>query len=105
LELRFGSGGIEAQAQLQRGDFQFFSSHWAELQQRLEPRGIHLGALGGSDQSGVGQERFQQSKHQPADEQPTRSAFAEFALDGPMADSPAARRSGTKTRAGWETWA
>jgi hypothetical protein len=105
LELRFGSGGIEAQAQLQRGDFQFFSSHWADLQQRLEPRGIHLGALGGSDQSGGGQERFQQSKQQPADEQPTRSAFAEFALDGPMADSPAARRSGTKTRAGWETWA
>lgn len=105
LELRFGNGGIEAQALLHGGDFQFLSSHWAELQQRLEPRGVHLSALGCSDQPSSGQERFQQSSHQAAEEQPARSAFAEFALDGPMADSPAARRRGTKTHAGWETWA
>lgn len=105
LELRFGANGIEAQALLHRGDFQFLSSHWAELQQRLEPRGVHLGALGCSQQSHSGQQRFQQSQRQAGEEQPTRSAFAEFALDGEMADSAAARRARTKTHAGWESWA
>lgn len=105
LELRFNNGSIQAQALLHRGDFQFLSSHWSELQQRLEPRGIHLGNLSCSDQSAGGHGRFQQSGHHSTEDQPTRSAFAEFALDGPMADSPAARRSRTKTKAGWETWA
>lgn len=105
LELRLNNGTIEAQALLHRGDFQFLSTHWAELQQRLEPRGVHLGALTCSDPSTEGQERFQQSRHQAAEEQPSRSAFAEFALDGPMADSPAARRIRSKSHAGWETWA
>ena len=103
LELRFGNNGIEAQALLHRGDFQFLSRHWSELQQRLEPRGVHLGDLGCSDQSSNGQSRFQ--TREPADEQSTRSAFAEFALNGPMTDSPAARRGRVKTHAGWETWA
>lgn len=105
LELRFTNGTIEAQALLHRGDFQFLSSHWSELQQRLEPRGVHLGALACSDASTEGQEPFHQSRHQAAQEQPSRSAFAEFALDGPMADMPAARRTRPKTDAGWETWA
>lgn len=105
LELKFTNGTIEAQALLHRGDFQFLSSHWTELQQRLEPRGVHLGALACSDPSTEGQETFQQSRHQAAQDQPSRSAFAEFALDGPMADTPAARRTRPKTHAGWETWA
>ena len=105
LELRFSNGTVEAQAQLHRGDFQFLSNHWADLQQRLEPRGIHLGALKCSDESNGGQERFQRSGGQSADEQPNRSAFAEFALDGAMADSKASKRVRPKTNLGWETWA
>jgi hypothetical protein len=105
LDLRFTNGSIEAQALLHRGDFQFLNNHWAELQQWLEPRGIHLGDLKCSDQSNGGQERFDQSERQSPEQQPTRSAFAEFAFDDAMADSAAARRSRTKTHAGWETWA
>jgi hypothetical protein len=105
LELRFSNGTVEAQAQLHRGDFQFLSNHWADLQQRLEPRGVHLGALKCSDQSNGGQERFQQPGGQSADEQPGRSAFAQFALDGAISDSPCAKPARNKTNAGWETWA
>jgi hypothetical protein len=106
LELRFNNGGIQAQALLHRGDFQFLSSHWPELQQRLEPRGVHLGTLECSDQSNPGQERFQHSGQQPPDEQQlTPSAFAQFALDGAMADPPTGPRSRATTHVGWETWA
>ena len=105
LDLRINNGGIEAQAVLHRGDFQSLNNNWAELQQRLEARGVHLGALKCSDQSNGGREQPQQSGAQSSDEQPTRSAFAEFALDGEMADSPSSRRGRTKTHAGWETWA
>ena len=47
LELRQRNGGVEAQATLTRGDHQFLSQHWPELQQRLEQRGIKLAPLGG----------------------------------------------------------
>lgn len=105
LELRFNNGGIQAQALLNHGDFEFLSSHWAELQQRLEPRGIHLAALASPTQSATDPRQFQQPGRQSADENPTRSAFADFAFDGSMKDSPAARRGSLKTYNGWETWA
>jgi hypothetical protein len=105
LDLRFSNAGIVADAQLHRGDFQYLNHHWAELQQRLEPQGVHLGALKCSDQLNSKQEGSQQPGHQTSDEQPNRSAFAEFALDGTMADSRGSRRDRTKTHQGWETWA
>ena len=105
LDLRFQSGAIEAQAVLHRGDFQFLSSHWSDLQQRLATRGVQLGGLECATDTKTGQEQFRQGTHQHPDDGSTRSAFAEFALDGAMADSPARRRERTKTHAGWETWA
>jgi len=105
IDLRFSNGGIQAEALLHRGDFNFLNTHWAELQQRLEPRGVHLGDLKCSDQSGGGQEQFKSPGRQSTEERPNRSAFAEFALDDEMSDSPAARRARTKTHVGWETWA
>ena len=48
LELRQHGGSVEAQATLTRGDRDFLSQHWPELQQRLEQRGIKLSSLGGS---------------------------------------------------------
>jgi len=105
LELRLHNGEIEAQALLHRGDYDFLNSHWAELQQRLEQRGVHLAALECSAQSTTEQRQSHQPSQQGNDEPPTRSAFAEFAFDGSMEDSPAARRGRSKTYKGWETWA
>jgi hypothetical protein len=105
LELRYHNGWIEAQALLHQGDFELLNSHWTELQQRLEPRGVHLAALECPAQSSTDQRQSQQSGQQAADEPPPRSAFAEFAFDGSMEDSPAARRGRSKTHNGWETWA
>jgi hypothetical protein len=105
LELRLHNGEIEAQALLHRGDYDFLNSHWTELQQRLEQRGVHLAALECSTQSTTEQRQSHQPSQQGNDEPPTRSAFAEFAFDGSMEDSPAARRGRSKTYKGWETWA
>lgn len=105
LELRFSNGGIEAQALLHRGDFEFLNGHWAELQQRLESRGVHLAALEYPTSSTTDQRHSQQAGRRFGDEPPTRSAFAELALDGSMKDSPAARPGRLRTYDGWETWA
>lgn len=105
LELRLNNGAIEAQGVLNQGDFNFLSSHWPELQQQLEPRGIHLADLQCPTGSAMDQRSSQQTGGQSSEEQPPRSAFAEFAFDGSMKDSPAGRKGRLKTYAGWETWA
>lgn len=105
LELRWSNDGIQAQAQLQRGDFDFLSGHWAELQQRLEPRGIHLAALGTSGQFTPDNNQFKQPHRQPSGEEPAKSAFADFAFGGSMTEAPATRRARAKTHTGFETWA
>jgi hypothetical protein len=104
IDLRWGSDGIQAQAQLQNGDFQYLSGHWAELQQRLEPRGIHLGALECSGQSLSDNKQFQQRDQQPAREQTAKSAFADFAFGSSMTGTSAGRAQ-SKTHSGFETWA
>ena len=105
LELRMRNDVVEAQATLHRGDFDFLSHHWTDLQQRLEPRGVHLAALdrsasftGNSHQSG-------QSSRQRGHQQPAAGALPEFAFGGSMSESPATRRNQTKTHRGWESWA
>jgi hypothetical protein len=104
LELRWGNDGIQAQAQLHNGDFEYLSGHWAELQQRLEPRGIHLAALECSGQSMSDNKQFRQRDQQPAGEQSAKSAFADFAFGNSMAGTPAGRGR-SKTHSGFETWA
>jgi hypothetical protein len=104
LELRFNNGGVEAQATLHRGDFEFLNQHWTELQQRLEPRGVHLGALENSGAS-TGHQRSSQQSGQQSGDDPHRSAFADFALNGPMTPVKTAPRVRTKSHPGWETWA
>lgn len=105
LELRFNNGSVEAQAVLHRGDFEFLNQHWNELQQRLEPRGVHLAALECSSRSATDQRNSQHSGRQSADETTTRSAFAEFALDGSVPNGPTRPQPRSKTYLGWETWA
>lgn len=108
LELRQKGDGIEVQAQLHRGDMEFFRQHWTELQDRLEPRGVRLADLTSSDNfvgtntGGFAQPQQQQS----ANEDPLfAGAFAEFAMadfKGAPAEQRAAQAAAYR---GWETWA
>jgi prepilin-type processing-associated H-X9-DG protein len=103
LELRQRAGGVEAQATLTRGDHQFLSQHWPELQQRLELRGIKLAPLGGeAGFSADGNSQFQQP--QSADEEAAQqaSAFAEFASASPAGGATARLAA---IHDGWESWA
>ncbi len=103
LELRQSPNGIEAQALLHRGDFEFMNQHWTQLQQRLESRGVHLGALqvgGQSNTDGQSQNSGRQSR-----DNSSKSAFAEFAFGGSMTESPSTKRARTRRHRGWETWA
>lgn len=104
LELRFNNGNVDAQAVLHRGDFEFLNQHWGELQQRLDGKGVQLGTLECSDQFSTDQHHSQRSGGQSSDDAPSRNVFAEFVLDGSIAEA-ANRPSGPKTYLGWETWA
>ena len=106
LQMKQTSDGIEAQAVLQQGNFNDLNKHWAELQQRLEERGIRLAPLGNdSATANSGNENFQRQYRQPG--QPdalSAGAFAEFAVAGAAAarTTPAAEAI---TARGWESWA
>ena len=102
LELRQGPGGIETQAFLHRGDVDFLSQHWPQLQQRLESRGIRLSPLRPSSQTSIGGQS-QNFGRQQAKVGSAKSGFAEFGFGGSMTESPAAKRARTKTQHGWET--
>ena len=105
LELSQRSGVVEAQATLTRGDHQFLSQHWPELQQRLEQRGIRLAPLGDDAGFTAGDQRqFQQSQSSEEDAAQRASAFAEFAALGSAAVGGASARLAV-IHDGWESWA
>jgi hypothetical protein len=102
LELRQRGDGVEAQAVLQRGDFNHLNQQWPALQQQLEQRGIRLAPLV-SDGNFVNSDNpntFQNTKNQSA-ESDLIPALAEVAPIGSFA--PTATRAGTHR--GWESWA
>jgi hypothetical protein len=106
LQLKQNGDVIEAQAILNRGDFQQLNQHWSELQQRLEERGIRLAPLGNESSTASNDSHFQQSKHQPADsESLSAGAFAEFALAGAVAGSSTPAAAHESGQRGWESWA
>jgi hypothetical protein len=83
LELRQKNGGIEAQAVLQRGDFQALNQHWPDLQQKLEQRGIKLAPLGGENNLSSGDlGQFSRGQKNQSNEESAQqaSAFAEFTV-------------------------
>ena len=103
LELRQRNGVVEASAVLAAGDHQYLNQHWADLQARLELRGIKLGPLGGETNfnSGGGGNQFSQSRQSVREEDVERaSAFAEFAA---VTGGASARRA--PSLHGWESWA
>ena len=104
LQMKQTSDGIEAQAILQSGNFNELNQHWAELQQRLEERGIRLAPLGqDSATANSGNENFQRQSRQPVQRDAlSAGAFAEFAsASAPARTMPAA----ADTSRGWEGWA
>ena len=100
LELRQRNGVVEAQAYLSQGDHQFLNQHWADLQSRLELRGVKLGPLGGEDSFTSGGNFSQQQAPSRDEETERAAAFAEFAA----VSGGATARSATGT-SGWESWA
>lgn len=104
LELRHRNGGVEAEAILQRGDYQLMNQHWPELQQKLEQRGIRLAPLGGDPNfspANNGSFSRQQSSREEAAKK--ASAFAEFTVA--MSRGGATARLAPATLGGWESWA
>jgi len=108
LELRHRNGNIEAEAILQRGDYQLMNQHWPELQQKLEQRGIKLAPLGSEtnftatgNNNGTGNFSRQQSSREEAAQQ--ASAFAEFTVA--MNRGGATARLAPAIAGGWESWA
>lgn len=103
LELHQHEGGVEAHATLTRGDHQFLSQHWPELQQRLELRGIKLAPLGsdaGFSTEGGG--NFQRQQFSQEEEAQQASAFAEFAATSATGGATARLAA---IHEGWESWA
>ena len=102
LELRHHPDGVEAQATLTRGDHQFLSQHWPELQQRLEQRGIKLAPLGSeANFSSNDQGQSRQQYTSPEDAVTQATAFAEFAA---VSSGGASARLAV-AHDGWESWA
>jgi hypothetical protein len=103
LDLRQRAGGVEAQATLVRGDREYLSQHWPELQQRLEQRGIKLSPLGGTADFFSG--NASQFRQQPSSQEQAAlqaSAFAEFAAAVPAGGATARL---AVAHDGWESWA
>jgi hypothetical protein len=90
LELRQRGDGVEAQAVLQRGDFNHLNQQWPALQQQLEQRGIRLAPLiaDGNFASG-GENNFQHNQNQSAepDAFPAGSVRGKLRLAGSFAPS------------------
>ncbi len=106
LELRTHEGGIEVQAQLQRGDPEYFQQHWPELQQRLEARGVRLAPLNTGTHFSSGDHHSHQQHSQSAEAEAfAAGAFAEFALAGSMTESPNRSSARIRPHRGWQSWA
>lgn len=99
LDVRRVAGGIEVRAELNQGDHNFLSRHWADLQQHLESQGIRLGALIGDQTSGQAGEWSQRQPGTADDLSKTTPLPIRAAKSNP---GPV-RLAGT--RAGWEFWA
>ncbi len=103
LDLRRVAAGVEVRAELQQGDFNFLSRHWAELQQQLESRGIRLAPLTGDPAAGggaPGPESGSQnaaSRRQPSE---IRNPKSEFRIPNSDRRPPASAPAGH-----WELWA
>jgi hypothetical protein len=97
LELQRAQSGIDAQAVLHRGNFEFLNQHWPKLQERLKARGVHLAALqrtspSVAEQTGTQHRGSLLCGRRPVKEGPSQDTITEFVFGGSMTESPATRR-------------
>ena len=104
LHLRM-RGGIEVQARLNHGDFDFLSRHWNELQQQLGTRGILLAPLEqGEPTLGSTPDECRNANIRPGeDDARSAEAFAGLASTRSLVIPPTPVRA--KTPRGRESWA
>jgi hypothetical protein len=104
LNLQLRGGNVEMRATLHRGDFDFLSRHWSQLQQQLESRGIRLAPLTrGDEMAGGNNHPFQNPEHSPAGKDATPAGeLAEIALTSSLKPAVAPK---PRTLRGWESWA
>ncbi len=102
LDLQMRDGGVEVHALLNRGDYEFLNSHWAELQHQLEPRGVRLSALSHSESSASGQS-FEHPRRRQEQGEPQ-----EVLSPLPFVEAAAASKAELPVRPttrGWNYWA
>ncbi len=103
LHLRDG-GGVEVRALLNRGDYAFLNSHWADLQHQLETRGVRLSDLSHSEQSASSQGFEHPRRRQNPNEEPASEALASLPfVNATPAVKP--RLAPLPTTPGWNYWA
>jgi len=110
LQFQLRDGRVDVQAQLQRGEFQQVTAHWAQLQQLLAQQGVRLGELEpqpGRPQTSAESEQFQSPEREP----PPREAGGSEMLGRPSRLGSAGRAvinhqpTGAVLNRSWETWA
>lgn len=116
LELRHEGAAYQAEVRVERGDAALLGADWAQLQSRLEDRGIRLSPLVGAGLSSSGQgdfsstgerrQSFQESRTLQPDWLPTGASAAtrRSSADPSSAVSRQSVRFQSGAR-GWETWA
>ena len=101
LDLHMRDSGIEVQASLNRGDYDFLNTHWPELQQQLETRGVRLAPLNHPTQSGAN--GFEHAERRARKEERTPAEIlAELPLVTPASSSAKPARLAAR---GWQSWA
>lgn len=113
LHLKRHNGGVDIQAQFERGDFQQLNAQWGELQSSLAAQGIRVSALEGSgfNSSQAPMEQQAKDSHGPppdrGEREPAHEPFEELLPDLPVAAT--APRSPFQPRTSpsrqWESWA
>ena len=99
LDLHRDENGILIRALLNRGDFNFLSQRWTELQQNLEARGVRLAPLLCEDQELAS--RHHSHKERKSHQSEETEIFGDFDFS-----EPSSSRSPRKPRGGkWESWA
>ena len=103
LHLRDG-GGVEVRALLNRGDYAFLNSHWADLQHQLETRGVRLSPLSHSEQSASSQGFEHPRRRQDPNEDPASEALATLPFVN-AAPAVKPRLAPLPATPGWNYWA
>ncbi len=107
LKVSFREGRVEAQAQLQTGDYTALSSQWQELQQKLAAQGVRLTSLARHPGlmdiplGGFGHSANQTPRQRAAPPAPV----PELRHVAPVAKTPDRAVRAATAPLGWESWA